>query len=46
MLKELRKSLKAAVSLEEEEVDQLGAGLPKKASRRVKKNKRRSGKEF
>lgn len=46
MMKELRKSLKATISLEEEEVDRPGEGLPEKASIRVKWNKRRSKKEF
>ncbi len=36
MLKELRKCLKVAVSMEEEEVERPCAGLLEKASRRVK----------
>lgn len=36
MMKELRKILKVAVSLEDEEVDRPGVGFPNKASRRLK----------
>jgi len=46
MLKELWKSLKVAISVEQEDIGQPCETWSKKASRRVKWNKKQSGKEF
>lgn len=46
MLKALHKSLKKTLSEEEGEAERSSANLPENHTRRMRRNKKRSGKEF